>query len=340
MMFAAWIVTAGCLLMVAGAVRRHLDPTKVARALQLLEDGERVRVVARRFDVSRSVVSRLWTLYQETGQYTRRQGLGRLRMTTQRQDRYLVMLSDRMSTSRSLEIYFCRATQVHLSNQTVRNRPHEDGMRARRPATGPILTAQHRRARLDFVREHQNRRLHHWIANESRFSVSTNADCNIVEVDRYSRGPVMVWVGVSLYGRTDLYVFARGGITAVRYHNDILKPIVRPYAGGVGDDFILVQDNAHPHTARVSMTFVEDEGITVMDWPARSSDLNPIEHLWDMLSRRVRRRPHPPENVQNLTNALVQEWQAIPQNDIRRIIRSMPRRCQECVNARGGHTSY
>ena len=131
------------------------------------------------------------------------------------------------------------------------------------------------------------------------------ADCSIVEVDRHGGGSVMVWAEVSLDGRTDLYVFARGGITVVRYRNDILEPIVRPYAGAVGDDFILVQDNARPHTARVSMTFLEDEGITLMDWPARSPDLNPIEHMWDMLSRCVRRRPHPPENVQNLTNALV-----------------------------------
>ena len=119
--------------MVAGAVRRHLDPTEVARAVQLLEDGERVRVVARRFDVSPSVVSRLWTRYQETGQCIRRQGQDRSRMTTPRQDRYLVILShrNRMRTARSLEIDFRRATQVHLWNQTVRNRPHEDGMRAR-----------------------------------------------------------------------------------------------------------------------------------------------------------------------------------------------------------------
>lgn len=110
MMFAASILIAGCLMTVACAVRRHFDPNEVATAVQLLEDGERARVVVRRFDVSPSLVYRLWTHYQETGQYTRRQGQGRSRMTTPRQDSYLVMLSHRkcMSTAQSLEIDFRR----------------------------------------------------------------------------------------------------------------------------------------------------------------------------------------------------------------------------------------
>ena len=295
-----------------------------------------------------------------TGEYARREGQCRSRMTTPRQDRFLVLLSrrNRMSTARVLEIDFRRATTVHLSDQTVRNRLHEDDMRARRPARGPILTAQHRVQRLNFAHEHQNWQLRHWrpvlFTDESRFTLSTNdkparvwrrqgeryANCNIVEVDRYGGGSVMVWAGISLDGRTDLYVFPRGGITAVRYRDEVLEPIVRPYAGAIGDTFMLMQDNARAHTARVSTTFLDDEGINVMNWPARSPDLNPIEHAWDMLSRRIGQRQHPPESVQSLTDALVQEWQAIPHNDFRRIIRSMPRRCQECANARGGHTSY
>ena len=85
-------------------------------------------------------------------------------MTTPRQDRILVLLSrrNRMSTARALEIDFRRATTVHLSDQTVINRLHEDGMRARRPARGPILTAQHRVQRLNFAHEYQNWQLRHW----------------------------------------------------------------------------------------------------------------------------------------------------------------------------------
>ena len=51
---------------------------------------------------------------------------------------------------------------------------------------------------------------------------------------------------IQLDDRTDLHVFARGGITAARHRSDILEPIVKPHAGTIGDAFILTQDNAIP----------------------------------------------------------------------------------------------
>ena len=150
----------------------------------------------------------------------------------------------------------------------------------------------------------------------------------------------MVWGGISLEGRTDLHVLNQGTLTAVRYRDEILRPIVRPYAGAVGPRFLLVQDNARPHVARVCRQFLDEEGINAVDWPARSPDLNPIEHVWDIMYRRIRHRAATPQTVQELTNALIQVWQEIPQDTIRRLIRSMPRRCRDCIQARGGHTRY
>ena len=66
-MFSASYLIAGCILIFVGAARQHLDLPDVARAVQLLEDGERLRVVARRLGVSPSIVSRLWRRYRETG---------------------------------------------------------------------------------------------------------------------------------------------------------------------------------------------------------------------------------------------------------------------------------
>ena len=121
----------------------------------------------------------------------------------------------------------------------------------------------------------------------------------------------MIWTAISLDSRTDMYAFARGGITAAININDILEPIARPHAYAIGDAFILMLDIARAHAAWVSMTYLYDECISVMNWPDRYPDLNPIEHTCTIISRRTRQRPHNPDNLQNLTNALIQEFQTI-----------------------------
>ncbi|KAI3375564.1 hypothetical protein L3Q82_003892 [Scortum barcoo] len=67
-----------------------------------------------------------------------------------------------------------------------------------------------------------------------------------------------------------------------------------------------MQDNARPHVAGVCQQFLQDEGIDAMDWPARSPDLNPIEHIWDIMSRSIHQRHVAPQTVQELADALVQ----------------------------------
>ena len=98
-----------------------------------------------------------------------------------------------------------------------------------------------------------------------------------------------------------------GHVHGVRERND------RLYTGAIDDAFILMQDNPLARTVRVSMTFLDDEVINVMNWPAMSPGLHSIEHTWDNLSRRIRQRPQHPEHVQNTIDTQVQELQAIPQ---------------------------
>eukprot|EP00745_Piridium_sociabile_P002516 TRINITY_DN1151_c0_g1_i11.p1 TRINITY_DN1151_c0_g1~~TRINITY_DN1151_c0_g1_i11.p1 ORF type:complete len:108 (-),score=8.03 TRINITY_DN1151_c0_g1_i11:190-513(-) len=64
-----------------------------------------------------------------------------------------------------------------------------------------------------------------------------------------------------------------------------------------------------------------------------------IKHLWDVLGRRVRTHNPPAATIQELFELLQQEWQAIPQDTLRRLVQSMRRRCVACWNMHGGHTA-
>ena len=70
-----------------------------------------------------------------------------------------------------------------------------------------------------------------------------------------------------------------------------------------------------------------------------SPDINPIEHIWDYLGRKVPARGNI-DNLKDLENALIQEWNNIPNVVIRRYVRSMRGRRAACINSRGGHSWY
>ncbi|XP_076356780.1 uncharacterized protein LOC143250028 [Tachypleus tridentatus] len=118
-----------------------------------------------------------------------------------------------------------------------------------------------------------------WRRQRERFSTY-----NIEQVDAYEEGSVTVWAGICLGGRTDSLILNRGALNARRYRDEIQKPIVRSFIDAVGDGFILMQVYARALVDRLSMGFLDEEGIETFEWSARSPDLSPIEHYWDMLS--------------------------------------------------------
>jgi hypothetical protein len=70
------------------------------------------------------------------------------------------------------------------------------------------------------------------------------------------------------------------------------------------------------------------------------ADLNPIDYLWNHLDKRVRQRQLPPQTLDQLDQMLQQDGQTIPQNNGRKLIESIPRRCRAVLGAHGGYTWY
>ncbi|GFU41409.1 transposable element Tcb2 transposase [Trichonephila clavipes] len=165
--------------------------------------------------------------------------------------------------------------------------------------------AVHRRVR--FTMESDSGRLLIWRKQRTRYHQS-----NTVERHSYRGGGILVCAGISLGGHTDLHVFHGGTVTGLRYRDEILDPYVRPYAAAIGNDFILMDDNARPHRARIVEEYLEDHGLERMEWPARSPDLNPIEHFWDYIGREVAALNSPPRSLHELKQGLLCVWSSLP----------------------------
>ncbi|GFV32533.1 transposable element Tcb1 transposase [Trichonephila clavipes] len=91
------------------------------------------------------------------------------------------------------------------------------------------------------------------------------------------------------------------------YRDIILEQHVRLFRGAMGAEFLFMDDNACPHRANIVAECLQSKYITRMDWSTYSSDLNPIEHVWDMLGRRIAVRQPPPTCLPELRRALLDE---------------------------------
>ncbi len=97
------------------------------------------------------------------------------------------------------------------------------------------------------------------------------------------------------------------------------------------------QDNAPCHKAQIiSDWFLEhDNEFTLLKWPPQSPDLNPIEHLWDVVEREIHIMDVQPTNLQQLRDAIMSIWNKISEECFQHLVESMPRRIKEVLKAKG-----
>ncbi|GFT40640.1 transposable element Tcb2 transposase [Trichonephila clavipes] len=213
-----------------------------------------------------------------------------------------------------------------ISASTVQRRLHNSGLYARRPVVCIPFNRRQRRVRLSWAREHVSWTRQRWASvlftDESRFTLKSYSELLLIWRERSTRyhqsntverhicrgGGIMVWTGISLGGHTDLHMFQGETLTGVRYRDEILDPYVLPYAGAIGNDFILMDNNERPHRAVIV------EGVLVWsEWNGQLDlQTNPIENLWDYLGIQVAALSHPPRSLEELEQSLLRVWSSLP----------------------------
>jgi len=109
----------------------------------------------------------------------------------------------------------------------------------------------------------------------------------------------------------------------------------------VGIGYFYQDDNAPVHTANDVKIWIQTNKVKILkEWPSQSPDLNPIEHLWSELERRLKNRKNHPKNASELEIALKEEWQQIPYEKLHTLIESMPKRIEACISNEGWPTEY
>ena len=307
---------------------QNLPEQILQRIVRLSADGNSQREVARMLGVSQECICKILRRNRETGRPHQRKRGGSMKISMPREDRQLLRMvrMNRFISAPRLRIRMIRRFRRRMSVRTIQRRLLAAGYRSRRPARCPRLTLEHRRRRREWGRRHRVWDLRQWrhniFSDESRFSLY------------HSDG----WVRVRRQGE--------GLIDACIPPNDgwhqyiqILRNQMLPWATEVfGRNFVYVQDNARPHTGRGTAAFLDQQDVEVMDLPAWSPDMNPIEHVWDQMSVWIRDMDNPTSTVAELNNAVCQAWPAVRPGRVRTLVESMPRRVRALLVARGEHT--
>ncbi len=216
-------------------------------------------------------------------------------------------------------------TRSELKLESVHQEsPRSDIFRKR--ATKPLLKQKHGQKHLTWAKEKKNWTVAQWskvlFSDERTFCISFgNQGPRVWRKSGETQNPrclkssvkfpqsVMIWAVMSSAGVGPL-CFLKSTVNSAIYR-DILEHFMLSSADKLyGDaDFIFQQDLAPAHTAKGTKSWFNDHDITVLDWPANSPELNPMENLWGIVKKKI--RDTRPNNADDLKAAIKATWASL-----------------------------
>ncbi|CAK9810849.1 Transposable element Tc1 transposase [Anthophora quadrimaculata] len=317
-------------------------------------EGQTLQQIATDFGITKEGVRKMYKKIETIGKPENSVRTGRKRKTTPRQDREIVKITKRepFITAKQLK----EDLNLPIGTTQIKSRLYEAGLHGRISRKKPHISETNARKRLNFAKEHYNKPTAFWESiiwsDESKFELRSNKRRKyvwrkqgeafkqnvITSTVKHGGGSIMLW-GCFNNENVGKLTIIDGILTAAKYI-DILKENLFPSIQKFGPDteYIFQHDNDPKHTAKIVKKFIDKNNISLLSWPLQSPDLNPIEHLWDELDRKIPKSDR--YTKPKLIAALKKAWDEVQSKTLKKLIHSMPNRLLEVIKAKGYQTAY
>lgn len=338
--------------------KAHLSVMQRNLVVDLVNDGNSYRNVQKKTGIPFTTISSIMKKYNLIGTTADIAGRGRKRKTTAAIDRNIIISvkKNRFESAKNIAQKVEKDHNLKITPQTVRNRIHEHGFQGRVVRKKPFLSKNHMQKRLAFAKKYSTMPLSFWKkviwSDESKYNLKSSDGIQKVwrkqgeayklscmrGTVKFGGGNIMVW-GCMAWNGPGKLIFIDDKMNAEMYTN-ILANNLKPSAQllGLRNNYIFQHDNDPKHTAKKTKEFLDQNKVNVLDWPAQSPDLNPIEHLWAILDRKIGDRSF--RKKEELKVAVEKAWAEISSDETQKLVESMQSRLSEVIMAKGGPTKY
>ncbi|RCN46359.1 hypothetical protein ANCCAN_07653 [Ancylostoma caninum] len=145
-----------------------------------------------------------------------------------------------------------------------------------------------------------------------------------------------IWGGISARGRTHLAILPGHVRINSRIYCNIIERCLLPFIRKVHNGFAqIVQDNAPAHTSRFTVEKFREWGLSSVEWPPESPDLNPIELVWGRMKTAIRSQRI--RNLSDLKTAIKRNWNTLSPELCARYIGGIRKRMMLICEQNGGN---
>lgn len=270
--------------------------------------------------------------YKEEGSFASRKRPGRPPLITETQRRYMVNeyhINDAIPTKRFAELF-------DASVWTICRALRAEGLRHEKLVKQPYLSERNKQERLRFARKYLDFDWETTVFSKN-YKSKWRKDRNKEVSNAVGRFTVKMWGWMSADGPGELQLIpSASSSTYVQVLDEIMLPTVRNvYPIEEIREIYFVQGNCRPihQASMVRDWFKNHPEINIIKWPARSSDLNPMERLWGLMVKQW-------EQVgAACPEQLIEIWDSLRGSDVcSAIVGSMRQRLLDCIASNGSLT--